>query len=68
MNTYLIEYEIPPLRAIYQCECDAEDKAQAREHFLKVKDKPRHVIRKITKASASKPALLNRSSYYDEDL
>lgn len=33
MVTFIVEYEIPPLRAIYQCEVDADDEESAREYF-----------------------------------
>lgn len=45
MNTYKIEYEIPPLRAIYFCEVDADNEAEARRAFAKFK--PGHNIHKI---------------------
>ena len=48
MKTYNIEYELPPLRAIYTGSLDAETESEARELFYKAK--PGHKIRKITQA------------------
>lgn len=33
MKTFKIEYEIPPLRAIYNCECDADTEDEAVTQF-----------------------------------
>lgn len=45
-KTFLVEYEIPPLRAIYCAECDAVSDADVRAHIAEVQ--PRWRIRKIT--------------------
>jgi hypothetical protein len=45
MKTYLVEYEIPPLRAIYQGEIDALTKRGAVSGFMKAQ--PHGRIRKI---------------------
>ncbi len=42
---WLVEYEIPPLRAIYRAECTAEDEDQVRS--IVAKEQPRWNIRKI---------------------
>lgn len=35
MKTFKIEYEVPPLRAIYQCECEADTQNEAVYQFGK---------------------------------
>lgn len=54
MNVYKIEYEIPPLRAIYHCECDAYDEQGARLLFSS--GIPLGHIRKIQIDPDSKPS------------
>lgn len=46
MKTFIIEYELPPLRAIYHVECDAESEADAMLAFDKKKDEG-YRVRKI---------------------
>ncbi len=43
---WLVEYEIPPLRAIYLAECDAKTEADVRVEIAR--DYPEWRIRKIT--------------------
>lgn len=45
MTTYEVEYEIPPMRAIYLAECDAESEQEAREFIAE--NEPLWRIRKI---------------------
>lgn len=45
MKTFTIEYETPPLRAIYYCEVDADSDIDARMTF--VTEMPQSRIRKI---------------------
>ncbi len=44
--TWLVEYEIPPLRAIYQCEVDHNSEQEAQEYVKALQ--PTWRIRKIT--------------------
>lgn len=46
MKTFIIEYELPPLRAIYHVECDAESEADAMLAFEKKKDEG-YRVRKV---------------------
>lgn len=46
MKTFVIEYELPPLRAIYTCECDADSEADCQLAFEKKKDEG-YRVRKI---------------------
>lgn len=48
MKTFLIEHELPPLRAIYQCECEADTEDEALAQFAK--EMPHNRVRKIRAA------------------
>lgn len=54
MKTFEIEYEVPPLRAIYRCECDAESEQQARDFIGS--EKPLWKIRKVSESDSEKPS------------
>ena len=45
MKTFVIEHELPPLRAIYHCECDCETEREAIEVFAR--EKPDYRIRRV---------------------
>lgn len=52
LKVFNIEYELPPLRAIYHCECDAKDEEHAKSIFMAVRPDCR--IRKITRSETGK--------------
>lgn len=54
MKTFIIEYELPPLRAIYHVECDAESEADAMLAFEKKKDEG-YRVRKIHEKNEDAP-------------
>lgn len=54
MKVFEIEYEIPPLRAIYHCECDAETEQEARDTFKR--EQPLGRIRKVKESDSAKPS------------
>lgn len=51
MAKYIIEYSIPPLRAIYRTEIKALGKAQAKRKFLSDEKAAKYRIRKIEEAA-----------------
>lgn len=53
LKVFSIEYELPSLRAIYHCECDAKDEEHAKSIFMAVR--PDCHIRKIKEDLSSKP-------------
>lgn len=57
MKTFIIEYELPPLRAIYTCECDANTEVHARLAFEKQKTHPDQRIRKIYEKEKAEDSL-----------
>lgn len=46
MKTFVVEYEFPPLRAIYTQELEAHDEANAVLQFEKSKDEG-YIVRKV---------------------
>lgn len=54
MKTFVIEYELPPLRAIYHVECDAESEADAMLAFEKKKDEG-YRVRKVYEKNEDAP-------------